>query len=200
MYISDNFIKILKYMLYSGIIYIIFYATPEKKMKFIEIFLCVVILTSSFAIFDFICPCKQIITRSSYNNVTDTTKLEEYKSCPCVEKFEENDSSKKSKEIKKINEMEYSEYPKKAHEPLGKPDETISNKWRDENDYAILNTDKWTVPVRRPPVCITEQKCPVCPSMTSGPVSLKDWNNFTTISRPLGINTEYTKKILNQNK
>ena len=62
--------------------------------------------------------------------------------------------------------------------PIG---EAISNSW--ENAYTILNTDKWQVPHSRPPVCISNGPCKVCPSDTVGyPVNLKDWDDSRVVS------------------
>ena len=56
--------------------------------------------------------------------------------------------------------MKYSERPGKNYEPIGKG----ISKW--SNEYTILSSDKWTVPMTRPPVCISSTKCKVCPSAT----------------------------------
>ena len=57
--------------------------------------------------------------------------------------------------------------------PLG---DGISNSWN--SDYVILNTNKWQVPMARPPVCINNSPCKVCPMNTSSDsLNLQEWDN-----------------------
>ena len=86
------------------------------------------------------------------------------------------------------NDMKYSELPSDFFVPLG---DQISNKW--DNGYSILNTDKWKVPIARPPVCISNGSCKVCPSNTIGyPVSLQEWDNSRYVSENR-VNKKWTK-------
>jgi hypothetical protein len=94
------------------------------------------------------------------------------------------------------NDMKYSIYTPKQHEKLGAYDSTFNNKW--ENDYALLNTDKW-----RPPIghhmykCKVEKECPVCPSLTKGyPVKVKDFDLARKILPPDVINEDYIREKL----
>jgi hypothetical protein len=67
----------------------------------------------------------------------------------------------------------YNELPSDFYSPLG---DKISNEW--DNEYTILNTNKWHVPMPRPPVCINTMPCKVCPSESSNyPVNLKQWDD-----------------------
>ena len=70
------------------------------------------------------------------------------------------------------------------------------NTW--SGNYAILNTDKWTVPMTRPPVCINTSPCPVCPSdnNTSNLTGLADWDNSRTVSTTT-INQNWAKNQTN---
>ena len=62
--------------------------------------------------------------------------------------------------------------------PIG---DKISNAWA--NDYTILNTDHWAVPMKRPPVCVTNSPCKVCPTDSSNyPVNLLHWDNARNIT------------------
>ena len=83
----------------------------------------------------------------------------------------------------------------KKEEKLGKYNNKFSNKF--EYGYAYLNTDKWSVPMYRSPVCKTEKQCTICESNTSGyPLNLKQWNNSTKITPPSEINLDYLKEEL----
>jgi len=76
------------------------------------------------------------------------------------------------------NDMKYSDLPSDYYKPLG---DKIANQW--DNEFTILNTDKWQIPQPRPPVCISSGPCKVCPDSTSGyPVNLKDFDDSRVIS------------------
>jgi hypothetical protein len=77
-------------------------------------------------------------------------------------------------DVKPKHDREYSELPSDFYDSLG-GDKTI-NEWT--NEYTILNTNKWQVPMPRPPVCINTTPCKVCPSDASNyPVNLKQWDD-----------------------
>ena len=131
---------------------------------------------------------KQIIDKSDVENlnaklVSGTSTLEEL--LQSLEKLKLIGTSKKKPSTNSNTNMKYSDLPAESYKPLG---EQISNKWT--NEYSILNTDKWQVPQPRPPVCISNSPCKVCPTNTGGyPTNLKEWNNSSKIS-----NTNINKK------
>ena len=92
------------------------------------------------------------------------------------------------------NESRYTEFPDEMNKPLGSYDDTMTNKWN--HGYTYLSTDKWSVPMVRPPVCINSSPCNVCPSNTSGyPVNLMDFDNSRKITKPK-LNKKYIKENL----
>lgn len=85
----------------------------------------------------------------------------------------------KPKEHKSKDDRDYNELPSDFLEPIG---DKIANEWA--NEYSILNTDKWKVPTMRPPVCINNSPCKVCPSDSSTyPVSLMKWDDSRKVSQ-----------------
>ena len=71
------------------------------------------------------------------------------------------------------NDREYSELPSDFYTSLG---QQVPNDWSSE--YTILNTNKWQVPMPRPPVCINTAPCKVCPTDSSNnSVNLKQWDD-----------------------
>ena len=67
--------------------------------------------------------------------------------------------------------------PADFYKPLGGDKELTM--W--STDYTILNTDKWKVPMPKPPVCINNSPCKVCPgddgsTAVDYPATLKDWD------------------------
>ena len=94
-----------------------------------------------------------------------------------------NKSNKKtSKDMKdKNSDADYNELPNEFYKPIG---DRISNKW--DNDYTLLNTNNWQVPMTRPPVCINTTPCTTCPVASSGnSISLKEWDNSRNITHDL---------------
>jgi|SaaInlStandDraft_4_1057021.scaffolds.fasta_scaffold01517_5 hypothetical protein len=64
---------------------------------------------------------------------------------------------------------------------------------------SFLPPAQWYPTPPRPPVCVTEKKCPVCPIYTEGTnVDLKHWDQSTKISPPANIDTTYINNNLNK--
>ena len=86
-------------------------------------------------------------------------------------------------------DMKYDELPIEKRTPLG--DQLPPDDW--DNQYTLLNTDKWSVPQRKPPLCIASNNMDPLPSNESGyPMLLKEWDNSRVIS-----NTYINKKWAN---
>jgi hypothetical protein len=91
----------------------------------------------------------------------------------------EGKSKVRSKDGKVKDDRSYSELPSDFYSPLG---DKIANEW--DNDYTILNTNKWQVPMPRPPVCINTAPCKVCPTDSSNyPVNLKQWDDSRYVTQ-----------------
>jgi hypothetical protein len=72
-------------------------------------------------------------------------------------------------------------------QPLGANGDGLTNEW--DQDYVLLNTYKWGPSLNPPPVCVTDKKCPVCPSLTSGyPLSLKDFDSSRKVTTGVSAN------------
>jgi hypothetical protein len=90
----------------------------------------------------------------------------------------EGKSKVRVQEGKVKHDRDYSELPSDFYTPLG---QQVPNDWSSE--YTILNTNKWQVPMPRPPVCINTQPCKVCPTDSSNyPVNLKQWDDSRYVS------------------
>ena len=95
------------------------------------------------------------------------------------------------------SDMKYSNLTLEQMEKLGEYDNTFSNNW--QNDYILLNTDKWRPPVGNQYKCKTEKTCPVCPSLTHGyPVNVREFNNVKKILPPDNISVDYINDKLNK--
>lgn len=69
-----------------------------------------------------------------------------------------------------------------------------------EYGYSILPPENWYPQPPRPPVCVTDNRCPVCPTFTSnGVLDLKEWDDSRKIMGPANINVEYVQERLNKN-
>ena len=89
--------------------------------------------------------------------------------------------------IQNNTDFKYNELTTDYLKPIG---DKIANEW--DNDYTLLNTNKWTVPMSRPPVCINNTPCKVCPLDSSNIVSLKNWDNSRIFT-----NTHMNKQWVN---
>jgi len=76
-------------------------------------------------------------------------------------------------------DMKYDELPVDKRIPLG--DQLPPDDW--DNEYTLLNTDKWAVPRSNPPVCVASNNMDPLPSNEAGyPMLLKEWDNSRVIS------------------
>jgi hypothetical protein len=94
------------------------------------------------------------------------------------------------------NEMKYSIY-RVADKPLGDNDA-----YKDyEYGYSFMPPSNWYPPPERPPVCVTENRCPVCPSLTIGaPADLKEFDTSRRITPPDTISDAYREEKLNSGR
>ena len=100
-------------------------------------------------------------------------------------------------ELKEDSDMKYSELNKESHKPLGEFTDDFNNDF--EYGYSYLNTNKWKIPMQKPPVCKTEKTCPICPITTVGyPVDVKHWNKSKKVLPPDNINIKYIDEKLNK--
>jgi hypothetical protein len=90
------------------------------------------------------------------------------------------------------NDFKYNELSSGYFKPIG---DKIANEWN--TDGTILNTDKWLVPMPRPPVCINNSPCTVCPTFDiSNKMNLKDWNNSKSFTN-INLNKKWTNNQTN---
>lgn len=65
--------------------------------------------------------------------------------------------------------------------------------------YTMLPPENWFRAYERPPTCISDRKCPVCPTISSGSsmVGLMEFEAASNVTGPLGIDTKYIEQKLN---
>ncbi len=98
---------------------------------------------------------------------------------------DETERKPKRKDKYKYGDMKYNELPEGKLKAIG---DQVPDDW--ENEYTLLNTDKWTVPQTKQKLCIATSNMDPLPSNTPGyPMSLKEWDNSRVIS-----NTYINKK------
>lgn len=92
------------------------------------------------------------------------------------------------------NDMPYSDY---NHLPVA-----AGYKSKDyEYGYSFIPPEKWYPQPVRPPICVTDNRAPVCPSLASGtPVDVKDFNLASRVTGPAKINTDYIRDKLNSGR
>jgi hypothetical protein len=70
-----------------------------------------------------------------------------------------------------------------------------------EYGYSFLPPDKWYPEPPHPPVCVSEKRCPVCPTYTTGvPADVKEWDSTRRITGPYHVNTEYVEDKMNSGR
>lgn len=201
-----NVIHLIKFLIYGSFVYFLLNFVPENKISNHDLIMIIMISMTLYVLLEFISPNRKI--RYYINNknkemfVNDAIPPSE-STDPLIPVNEQPKVEQKiepviKKPIEEVNEMKYTEYDPQMHKPLGESDGTVSNKF--EYGYSYLNTDKWSVPMRRPPVCIPpENPCPVCPVMTSGyPVYLKEFNSTLRVTPSDNLNVKYIKEVLNK--
>jgi hypothetical protein len=103
--------------------------------------------------------------------------------------------SNQIKDIDIVDENIYSDYIMK---PLGEYTNDFTNQWK--YGWTFLNTDKWTVPMNRPPICVMPggTESTFQPRSYSNTADLLEWNYARKITQPIDMNTAYIKNVLNQ--
>lgn len=78
-----------------------------------------------------------------------------------------------NKKDNRYGDMKYDEIPAGKSKAIG---DQVPNDW--ENEYTLLNTDKWTVPMHKPELCIKNSNVNPLPSNEPGyPMALKEWDS-----------------------
>lgn len=94
------------------------------------------------------------------------------------------------------NDFQYVTQPKEYYQPLGTQDETMNFGF--QHGYSYLHTDKWTVPQRHPPVCVSNVHQNVCPvAVGPRPMSVKEFLDGERIRPYDSINVNYIHNKLN---
>jgi len=66
--------------------------------------------------------------------------------------------------------------------------------------YTYLPPENWFRAYERPPVCVTDKRCPVCPTAYSNTAELMQFDTSNNVVGPDGIDLRYVKKELNKDK
>jgi hypothetical protein len=64
--------------------------------------------------------------------------------------------------------------------------------------YTYLPPENWFRAYERPPVCVTDKQCPVCPIAESNTSGLMEFDTTNNVLGPDGINLRYVKSKLNR--
>ena len=105
-------------------------------------------------------------------------------------------SSKPKAKSDNKSDHKYNELPSEFYSPMGG---NVSNNW--DNNYTLLDTNRWQVPMPRPPVCINTAPCKVCPSESGyfPVVTTKDWDQSRKVS-DTKINKDWANAQMPSNK
>jgi len=129
--------------------------------------------------------------REEYNNRTQEPYDSNYQAVGEKSQVLRTHDSLRRIEGELDDEMPYSDF---NNLPVGN-----GYKSRDyEYGYSFLPPEKWFPQPPRPPICVAEKRCPVCPVYTQGaPVDVKEFDASRRITQPDRINVEYINDKLN---
>lgn len=65
--------------------------------------------------------------------------------------------------------------------------------------YTYLPPENWFRAYEKPPVCITDKRCAICPISDPSIAGLMEFDSSSNIIDPLDVDYNYTKKVLNKN-
>lgn len=66
--------------------------------------------------------------------------------------------------------------------------------------YTYLPPENWFRAYERPPVCVTDKRCPVSPVLDSSTSGLMEFDTSNNVVGPAGIDLRYVRKILNKDR
>jgi len=70
-----------------------------------------------------------------------------------------------------------------------------------EYGYSFMPPEKWYPQPPRPPVCVSEKRCPVCPVSTTGaPVDMKEFNSSRRVTPPSLMDVDYVEEKFNSGR
>jgi len=112
-----------------------------------------------------------------------------------LEKLKATSKAKPSKTDTK-SDHKYDELPSEFYSPMGG---NIANNW--DNNYTLLDTNRWQVPMPRPPVCINTAPCKVCPTESGyfPVVTTKEWDQSRKVT-DTKINKDWANAQMPSNK
>ena len=92
------------------------------------------------------------------------------------------------------DELPYSDY---NHLPMAAGYKSHAH----EYGYSFIPPEKWFPQRPRPPICVTEKRCPTLPSYTTGvPMDTKEWHSSRRVTHPDTISVEYVQDKLNSGR
>lgn len=98
------------------------------------------------------------------------------------------------------DEMQYSQLPPEMHEPLGKRQRLD---YKGKQGYWFIPPDQWYPPSYRPPICVTNNRCPTQPVYAgagSKYADLLEFDDSRRVTPPDNINVRYISEKLNSGK
>lgn len=70
-----------------------------------------------------------------------------------------------------------------------------------EYGYSFIPPEKWYPQPPRPPICVTEKRCPVMASYANGtPTDVKEFNASRRITQPYQMNVDYVQDKFNSGR
>lgn len=130
-----------------------------------------------------------LLEDSDIQNIKNKVKLNLLTLDEAITSLETLKKTKKDTDVSQNTDLKYNELPSSFLTPIG---DKIANDWN--NDYAILDTNKWSVPMPKIPICINNSPSNISPSNYSNATNLKEWDNNRVISKT-SINKQWVNNL-----
>lgn len=223
--VNSNLKLLLKYLVFALIVFLITAYLPTYKLKISDQIIIVLIAVISYVVLDFLSSNNEPMTNYDTSNNSSCGCKETFDAPPPV--IEQPASVLDTQQVvlptqptqpiqtvqptqpvqivqppqtvpppNNENDIQYSDYPLDMHRPLGTYDKTFTNGF--EHGFTYLDTDRWSVPMKKPPICITDKPATVFPALTSGyPVDVKLFADYNRVYPHQQINTKYINERVN---
>jgi len=198
---NDLFYKIIKYALFVIILILALKYLPQNTIEIQNIVIILVIVVATQFFLDYICEQKLKI-------YVDNCKCEvpkKSKDVEVVENFTQVDDTENAmEEVREVlageedtsvlnansdSDMLYSQLDYDNYDPMGQLNNKNRRKYRDsryKGEYGdwFIPPEEWYPPCVKPPVCVTNNGCPVQPVYTSnGYADLREFDNSRRVTQ-----------------
>jgi len=206
-------LKITKYFVPAIILLILLLCVPSIKINKYDIVAIVVVVVAIQIFLNYIskkqdCQCDYPPINSCENFDNSVSPKPESKENKTAEKTKSSGKTNKidddeyeNSDLDEETDIPYSQLSAEHYERMGITNNPNRKSHRDpkyKGTYGdwFIPPEEWYPPCTRPPVCVTNNGCPVQPVYTDGThIDLREYDNSRRITNPENISIPYIKKL-----